>query len=169
MRHLKILCARLCIALHVLALAVLAIGCAVDSPVLEIANPDLTLFQQSAYPILLRDCGFPACHGDTHRFFRVFGPGRTRLVPTMASDEPVTADEVRESFARSVSMLAGERDLLDSLLLRKPLDTDVGGAAHEGTDAWGRNVYYSVSDPAYEALVDWAYSAPPSPPTGTAP
>jgi hypothetical protein len=133
-------------------------GCAEDSPVLALPNPDLMIFQETAYPLLLRDCGFPACHGDARRFFRVFGPGRTRLVPTMAADEPLTAEEITESYARTISMLITDENLSDSWLLRKPLDTTAGGSAHKGADAWGRNVYYSRSDPSYAKLVNWAYT-----------
>lgn len=152
-----------------LSLSLLGAACAEESPVLELENPNLVVFQQAAYPILLRDCGFPACHGNTDRFFRVYGPGRTRLVPTTPQDEPVMPDEIQESYTRAVSMLVHDRDLIDSPLLHKPLDTSAGGPSHAGEDAWGRNVYVSTSDPGYAALVNWAYSNPPMPVPGPTP
>ncbi len=131
-------------------------ACASEPTRLELPNPELASFAETAYPILLRDCGFPACHGNTDRFFRLFGPGRTRLDPEAASDEKASEAEVRESFSRAVSMLVHEGKLRDSLLLRKPLDTAAGGAGHEGEDWWGRNVYFSKDDPSYVELVRWA-------------
>src|ERR1700755_2646142 len=38
----------------------------------------LNSFTNDVIPVLLRDCGFQACHGSPERFFRVWGPGRTR-------------------------------------------------------------------------------------------
>lgn len=132
------------------------VACAPEETRLTIPNPELAAFATTAYPILLRDCGFPACHGNTDRFFRLFGPGRTRLDPEAASDEAATEAEIGESYTRSVSMLVNDTKLSDALLLRKPLDTSAGGAGHEGEDPWGRNVYISTDDPSYVQLVRWA-------------
>jgi hypothetical protein len=141
-------------------MSTLCTACGQEPNRLELTHPDLRLFKETAYPILLRDCGFPECHGNPKRFFRLFGPGRTRLDPSLASDDPATDDEISQSYTRAVSMLVNESTLADSWLLRKPLDTLAGGSSHEGEDSWGRNVYASTDDPGYLALVRWAYSRP---------
>jgi hypothetical protein len=47
-------------------------ACSVDNPSLELPSPNVEEFAADVYPVLLRDCGFPACHGNPERFFRVF-------------------------------------------------------------------------------------------------
>jgi hypothetical protein len=116
---------------------------------------DAEAFAVEVYPILLRDCAMSQCHGAPERFFRVVGPGRVRLSEHTGPLEPATAAEVRLSLTRARSMLersASERPLL----LRKPLALDAGGATHEGSDRYGRNVYLSRSDPSYVAIERWA-------------
>jgi hypothetical protein len=140
-------------------LASLLLGACADPDVeVKIPTPDVPSFESTAYPILLRDCGFPACHGDTRRFFRVFGPGRTRyrprdITPLLA---PPTSEELTASYQRARSMLANDGDIENSPLLQKPL---IDG--HEGHDEWGRNVYWDKSDPNYQALLNWARSMRP--------
>src|SRR5262249_26600164 len=115
-------------------------------------------FELTVYPLLLRDCGFPACHGAEGRFFRVFGPGRLRLSESTPTFAPATAAELAQSYARARSMLAHETSVMDSWLLRKPLAREAGGAEHNGEDRYGRNVYASKDAPAYVALMQWAMS-----------
>lgn len=139
-------------ALGLLALA----GCGGESPTAEPPPVDRAVFEADVYPILLRDCGFPACHGDRDRFFRVFGPGRTRLDLGTALYAAPTEDELDAAFDRARSMLAAVPDPRQALLLRKPLAASAGGGAHEGLDALGRNVYASTDDPAWRVLAAWA-------------
>lgn len=138
-----------------LALAWL-VACGDSEPQLRVPEPDAAAFASTAYPILLRDCGFPACHGDHGRFFQVFGPGRTRLSSSTMPYDPPTSEEVMLSYTRARSMLAGENGPARALLLRKPLAPEAGGAEHEGDDAWGQPVYASPEDPRFRALRDWA-------------
>lgn len=137
-------------------------ACAVDAPPLRVPAPDANQFALDVYPILLRDCGFPGCHGDPQRFFRVFGPGRTRLSPELLPGDPATAEEIQHSYDRARSMLSGEASVAASALLRKPLAKSAGGAGHEGEDPWGNNIYLSAQDPRYQALRAWALALPPS-------
>lgn len=152
-----------------MALVLLA-GCAAD--VSEGAPPalDRAQFDLTAYPVLVRDCAFPDCHASQERFFQVFGPGRVRMDPTLkaldCTTEPEppavcpTAVEQEHSLAytRALSMLTA-KSVEDSLLLRKPLATDQGGAPHRGRDELGRNVYLSKNDPGWQALRAWAAAA----------
>jgi hypothetical protein len=133
-----------------------ASGCVDSERFAEPPGVDRARFEAEVYPILLRDCGFPACHGDSDRFFRVHGPGRTRLDPeTLPYDAP-TAAEIDATFDRTRSMLAAVPDPRESLLLRKPLEASAGGGAHMGLDALGRNVYASREDPSWQAIAAWA-------------
>ena len=148
------------------ALAALALGlgaCGEDPGPLQIATPDAALFGTEVYPVLLRDCGFHACHGSTERFFQVFGPGRGRFLPTTMPLDPATPEEIAHTYERARSMIEAKSPDL-SLLLRKPLAVEAGGTGHEGTDELGRNVYQTQMDPNYTVLARWVF-APPAVPT----
>jgi hypothetical protein len=132
------------------------VGCASEAPIAEPPVVDRARFETEVYPVLLRDCGFPACHGDPDRFFRVFGPGRTRLDPASGLYAAPSTEEVDAAFDRARSMLSGVPDPRQSLLVRKPLEASAGGAAHMGRDALGRNVYASTADPSWRAIAAWA-------------
>jgi hypothetical protein len=121
-----------------------------------VLEPDVATFVSAVYPTLLRDCGFPACHGDHGRFFQVFGPGRARLSPASLPYDPATSEELELSYGRARSMLAGEGGAARALLLRKPLAREAGGAEHQGDDAWGQAVYPSAQDARFRSLRDWA-------------
>jgi hypothetical protein len=125
-------------------------------------------FTNEVMPVLLRDCGFQACHGSSERFFRVWGPGRTRYEPNLmvckktGMNPPCNYDDVTPlerdfsmQFARSMVDLD---DPSDSLLLRKPLAVERGGADHEGVDKYGRNVYRTPDDEGYRVISRWVYA-----------
>jgi hypothetical protein len=131
-------------------------------------TPDAASFEASAYPVLLRDCAFPACHASNDRFFQVYGPGRVRLDPMLDVYDPATPVEVQLSYERARSMLSSPQ-VEDSLLLRKPLEASAGGAAHKGDDELGRNVYRSKQDAGYQALLQWAASMQAAPMPGATP
>jgi hypothetical protein len=141
-----------------------------ESPVA--ARRDFQQFQREVYPVLLRDCGFPACHGAPERFFRVWGPGRNRLtgssgIPPDAFDIP-TGDELSNSFELAKSMI-DERDRKGSMLLRKPLAVAAGGSGHLGVDNYGRDIYRTPSDTGYVTIARWVLSDPPPMMMPTAP
>lgn len=118
------------------------------------AEPEFQSFIDEALPVLLRDCGFHTCHGSTERFFRIWGPGRTRLDATSLEFERLTPEEWEASYHMAASMVDA-RSPEQSLLLRKPLAIAAGGAAHGGADKFGRNVYRSTNDSGYAALRRW--------------
>ncbi len=117
------------------------------------------VFEAQVYPILVRDCGFPACHGSEGRFFQVFGPGRMRLNPNSAISQPATPEEVQAAFDRSRGMLASFNTAEGSLFVRKPLAVDLGGAPHVGATDSGRDVYNDREDRSYNILRSWARAA----------
>jgi len=105
----------------------------------------------AVYPVLIRDCGFHACHGAEERFFRVYGPGRARLDDSLRAYEQVTGEELSISFSIALSMIDTEHPERSPLLV-KPLALEAGGAAHGGIDDFGRNVYRTKEDEGYKAL-----------------
>lgn len=157
----------------VMATLLFGAGCSLDATPATPPAANRVLFNEQVYPVLLRDCGFPECHGSLSsaeaRFFRVYGPGRSRLRQPetdriLADDNPllpVTQEELDRSFERARSMLAGADDAASTLLVRKPLAVDVGGASHMGRTALGTDVYASTDDPGYQILLSWAQTAYP--------
>lgn len=131
-------------------------GCADAGPGWEPPESSFREFQ-AVYPVLLRDCGFPDCHGAEERFYRVWGPGRARLDPETRAFDGVTGDEASASYTLALSMI-DVRHPAESLLLRKPLAVSAGGAAHGGVDRYGRDVYRTVDDAGYVALERWVLS-----------
>jgi hypothetical protein len=69
-----------------------------------------------------------------------------------------TSGEQSASYTLALSMLE-ERDITQSLLLRKPLAVEAGGAGHFGTDIYGRDVYRTTQDSGYVVLARWVLSA----------
>ena len=118
-------------------------------------------FRDEAYPVLLRDCSFNACHGQPERFLLVYGPNRARINPLTHHDEPAEPLEVQVTFERALSMLVTSGPVTGSLLLTKPLEERAGGVGHGGVDDFNRNVYQSVDDPGYVTLLKWAQAAMP--------
>ena len=143
-------------------------ACGVDKTPLHIANPDAAHFATQAYPVLLRDCGFPACHGAPDRFFSMYGPGRSRLSAASESGDPATDEEIKHSYDRARSMI-DVSDPARSLLLRKPMATRAGGAGHKGTDSLGRNVYETPADPRFQVLRAWVLGQVPASDAGVGP
>lgn len=141
-------------------LAACAAACASTEEGSALAAPDRAVFDAQVWPILVRDCGFSACHGGEPRFFLVYGPGHERLDPTMRVSAEVTPAELQLSYDRARSMIDVD-DPRNSLLLRKPLEVAAGGSGHEGTDEFGRDVYRSVNDPSFQILVRWVLGVPP--------
>lgn len=145
-------------------------GCAEEQEKPVPARRMFTSFRD-VYPVLLRDCGFPECHGAPKRFFRVYGPGRTRLMNDDGTlPEPfdlATADEQELTFQLALSMI-NENSINDSLLLRKPLAVEAGGYGHLAVDPYGRDVYRTTQDTGYVTLARWVFSPPPMMPGATA-
>jgi hypothetical protein len=146
----------------VLACPLVALACAETGGESVAVEREFQQFQREVYPVLLRDCAFPACHGDHDRFFRVFGPGRVRLpgettIPE-ALDQP-TGDELSVSYSLALSMIDPD-DPKQSPLIRKPLAVEAGGAGHYGVDQYDRDVYRTEQDAGYLIIARWVYIDP---------
>jgi hypothetical protein len=146
--------------------ALLGVACGETPKTTAFARREFQQFQREVYPVMLRDCGFPACHGSPTRFFRVFGPGRVRLPGAKglpgAFDLP-TGDELSTTYSLALSMIDAA-DAQRSTLLRKPLAVEAGGAGHLGVDKLGRNIYRTTRDSGYVAIARWVLSPPPAAP-----
>lgn len=141
-------------------IAALGVGCGNVDADPPLAAPDRAMFDAQVWPILVRDCGFGACHGSEPRFFRVVGPGHERLDLSTRITDPATDAELQFSYDRARSMLDADAPS-DSSLLRKPLEVAAGGSGHAGTDSFGRNVYRTADDPNFQVLVRWAAGVAP--------
>jgi hypothetical protein len=143
-------------------------GCAQTDETWQVPMIDpAPLFKDEVYPVLLRDCGFHGCHGSGDRYFRIWGPGRVRLLlkgqlEESSAFDPASEIEVNSTF-QSATGFIDARDPRRSLLLRKPLATEAGGAGHLGVDKYGRNVYRTTDSPGYLALSKWVFSVTPPP------
>jgi len=146
--------------LFAIALSLAAVGCAEDQPwELSEASKTSNLYSEGAYPVLLRDCSYFACHGSSERLFQVWGPKRRRLTSATLSGAEERA-QIGAEMDKTFEMAIGFVDVNDpgnSLLLRKGLDAQAGGTGHLGLDKYGRNVYRSASSPGYIALAKWVY------------
>lgn len=148
-----------------LALSAFAGGCAEPSDRAEVTavKRPFSDFQNDVYPVLIRDCGFPTCHGAPDRLYRVWGPGRARLAKDDGTVpdayEPPTGDELSTSYSLALAMI-DPLDPAQSLLLRKPLAAGASGAGHEGVDRYGRDVYRTLNDAGYRALEAWVMDVP---------
>ena len=150
-------------------LLVVLAACGAEPPALEVGTPDRARFDQEVYPVLLRDCGFNACHGSSERFLQVFGPGRARLPTVMDALADPAPEELAYSYERARSMIDTSNPE-HSLLLRKPLATAAGGSGHEGADRLGRNVYQTKLELGYVTLAAWVLGQPaPAMPAPTTP
>jgi len=141
-----------------LALCAALSGCSDDEPAPAMADREFRDFQE-LYPVLLRDCSFHACHGAPERFFRVVGPGRVRLDSESKAFDGATGDEASASYESALTMLDAEHPER-SLLLKKPLAIEAGGASHAGMDDFGRNVYRSTHDEGYLAISRFVFAQP---------
>lgn len=147
-------------------LLLLATGSACGEPETyrwELGTSNGRVFTTEVMPVLLRDCGFPTCHGSPERFFQIYGPGRTRLNPMTPAFKDQTGAEITASYNMVLSFIDAGRPGR-SPLLRKPLAREAGGAGHFGTDRYGRDVYRTVNDPGYLVLARWVFMATPAPP-----
>ncbi|MGE0792121.1 MAG: hypothetical protein AB7S26_40990 [Sandaracinaceae bacterium] len=154
------------VSMRALAVSIVALasGCIAPTPA---APPPVSRnqFDAQVYPVLLRDCGFPECHGaltrDEARFFRIYGPGRSRLDPEADPLDPYTEEEQDRTFERARSMLTDADRAEDTLLVRKPLSVSEGGAPHMGRTAMGADVYADTEAEGYQVLLRWARTAYP--------
>ncbi|MFI5306527.1 MAG: hypothetical protein ACHQ53_04190 [Polyangiales bacterium] len=145
-----------------LALGCAVAGCSQNDAGWQKPSRGFQQFQTQVLPVMLRDCAFSTCHGSPQRFLQVWGPGRVRLDPMTREFDNLTADEATRGYQLALSMIDPD-DPSRSLLLRKPLAVEAGGAGHRGEDKFGRNLYRSVNDQGYLVIARWVLGRAPTP------
>lgn len=135
---------------------VLVVSCAaVDNP--DVASPDKHLdeavFKCTVEPVLVRQCSYTACHGLAGSALRVYSPGKLRAARPADIDSaiaPLTPEEHHANFLSAAGFSFATGDVLDNLLVRKPLSPTAGGYAHEGGA-----IFTSSADPEWIAIRNW--------------
>jgi len=141
-------------------LGVVLAGCSSPAGTTALQRHNRSDFNDKVYPVLLRDCGFPSCHGSSERIFRVYGPGRVRLSmsdPQPGAFDKATTTEIGRTFELAMAHFNSDAPE-QSLLLRKPLSVEAGGTGHQAVDSYGRDVYRSTQDSGYRILEEWVTS-----------
>ena len=143
-----------------IVLSLAGLACVDTSGRATLTDRNISEFTVVALPVLLRDCGFQACHGSQERIFRIYGQGRARLDPATEPLDELTGLEQQLSLQYAEGMV-DPVDPKQSLLLLKPLAVEAGGMGHEGVDKYGRDVYRAPDDDGFLTLQRWIISYAP--------
>lgn len=134
-----------------------ALGCGADT--LEGIEPqlDFDVFVERVQPVLDRGCSNPGtCHGSEQRPLALYSRRANRLVAAdVFVDPPLSSDELRANFERSLSFVDvahPER----SELLTKPLAPSAGGMGHRGG-----TVFVDTTDREYQEVLRWIANTTP--------
>jgi hypothetical protein len=153
-------------ARHLAFLAWLAAaGCAQD---LVESDPlvvlDAAFFRCRVQPILAKDCGQLACHGDDRRYLKVYSRNRLRRSTLESERNAAFLPEERDAnFANARAFVRLDAPA-KSLLLLKPLDETAGGAFHRGAEIFGAgDVFLTTEDPDYQVILQWIEGATEDP------
>ena len=114
---------------------------------------DETVFRCLVEPVLVRQCSYPACHGNAGTPLRIYSPGKLRITRPKSIDDsiaPLTDAEHHANFASAAGFSFGVIDPLDNLLLRKTTPPAEGGFSH-----LGGVIFPGTGDPQYHAIFDW--------------
>src|SRR3954463_6354724 len=114
---------------------------------------DEAVFKCSVEPVLVRQCSYTARHGIAGAALRIYSPGKLRAAPPADIDAaiaPLTAAEHHANFLSASGFKFGTADVLDNLLLRKPLAPSQGGYGHEGGA-----IFADSSDKEWLAIQAW--------------
>jgi hypothetical protein len=125
---------------------------------------DEATFRCTVEPILIRDCSYPACHGNAQFPFRIYSVGKLRDPNAVDSSKltqrtsPLTAgaacgqstDERHANYLAALAFTHGGVPPLSNLLLRKPLPATAGGFEHVGGA-----IFDGDQDPRAAAIFAW--------------
>jgi hypothetical protein len=115
---------------------------------------DETAFRAKVEPILVKQCSYNACHGNTGSALRIYAPGTLRQLAYPTIDEtmaPLTAEEEHANFVNAAAFSATAPIVDDNWLLRKPLASSAGGFEHKGGVIYLRG----TNDPNYTVIYCW--------------
>jgi hypothetical protein len=152
-----------------LALVLAAAGCAGDPGRVVLLRGDAATFASAVQPVYDARCADPSCHGRADRPLAIYSPTRFRRDPARtfireSLDPEEIATNVRATAAFALDAVEAGGTVDDSLVLRKPLPEEAGGAQHGGGV-----VFSSQSDREWRALRDWGRALASGPPDGGAP
>jgi hypothetical protein len=100
---------------------------------------DEAAFRCTVEPILIRDCGYLACHGQAGAPLRLYSIGKLRLGPSTTLGErtaPLTAAERHLNFLSAQAFAWAGTAADDNWLVEKPMPSADGGYAHLGGAIW---------------------------------
>lgn len=125
---------------------------------------DAAYFRCRVQPVLAKDCGQLACHGDARRYLKVYSRNRLRDGGTEAERNAAFRDAERAANFANARAFTDVRSPAKSLLLLKPLDEAAGGYFHRGAEIFGGgDVFASTEDPDYQVLLQWIDGATEDP------
>ncbi len=132
---------------------ILAAECVVDTgPGTPLTSANLDGYVTDAAPSLAT-CANESCHGDSGRPLSLYAPLLHRAdARDLWRDEPLTPAEQLANLEAVLPFVDRQR-AERSLLIRKPLTPQDGGAAHLGGVQW-----WDADDPECEAVVAWIRS-----------
>jgi len=114
---------------------------------------DEAYFRCAVQPILTKNCSTFACHGTPDRYFRIYARNRLRYgIATESQRNSFLNAQERQLNYDAARAFIDVNVVDDSLLLKKPLEADAGGATLLGTS----NVFPKVDGGEYKILVKWA-------------
>jgi hypothetical protein len=125
---------------------------------------DEAYFRCNVQPILTQNCAMLACHGTPDRYFRLYA--RNRLRYGIAGEEErgvkLNEGEAKHNFdaTRAYVDLAHPEE---SMLLRKPLESDAGGFYHGATLFGKSNIFPDTKWAEYKTILDWIKGAKEDP------
>jgi hypothetical protein len=126
---------------------------------------DEAYFRCHVQPVLTESCSMFACHGDGSRYFRIYARNRLRYGIAGEAQRNAQLNDAERAFnfasARAfIDVSARDR----SLLLKKPLEIDAGGAFHRGATLYGAgNVFSTEKSADYQTLLKWIDGAKEDP------
>jgi hypothetical protein len=129
----------------------------------EQAFPELDrcFFDRRVQPILSRSCAFPACHGSSDRYYRLYARNRLRInTEATLLGATMTEKERKANFEATLAVVDVDRKDA-SLLLTKPMDVaEPTGQFHRGKTLYGGgDVFLSQDERDFKVLKQWIEGA----------
>ncbi|MFT3770038.1 MAG: hypothetical protein QM820_31810 [Minicystis sp.] len=122
------------------------------------ALPDLdeAYFRCHVQPILSKNCATFACHGTADRYYRLFARNRLRygISGEDQRNSPLNDAERKHNYDATRGFVDVDKHD-DSLILRKPLESDAGGYYHGATKLGTSNVFPTIESAEYKVILKW--------------
>lgn len=121
---------------------------------------DEAYFRCRVQPILTKNCAQLACHGTPDRYYRIYARNRLRygIAGEAQRNSPLNEGERKFNFDATRAFLNVDK-ADESLVLKKPLESDAGGFYHGATKLGLSNVFPSVEASEYQTVLKWIQGA----------